>query len=139
MKSEPVKTQPESLFGVGGPPHKITQILSDECVRCSVASLFGMRREEVPHFFHQGDGSWCDPMDRWLESQGLKMTIWNHTTEPPCEWYLAYGDAATIPGMGHMVVMRNGQIWHDPSGCGISKWNAWVQILPLSEPTPPQA
>ena len=39
------------MFGIGGPPRMVYQEEPDECVRCSVASLFGMRKSEVPHFF----------------------------------------------------------------------------------------
>jgi len=114
-------------------PHKVQQVLSDECVRCSVASLFGMQREEVPHFFQHGGGSWSGPLDEWLRERGLKMEVWHHTlTVPPeNEYYLGYGDAASIVGVGHMVVMRNGEIWHDPSGCGISRFEAWITICEL--------
>jgi hypothetical protein len=115
-------------------PHKVQQVLNDECVRCSVASLFGMQREDVPHFFQDGNGSWSGPLDEWLKTRGMKMEVWSAALTLPdeYEYYLAYGDAASIPGVGHMVVMRKGTIWHDPSGCGISRFEAWIVILPLN-------
>ena len=93
-----------------------------------------MQREDVPHFFQEGNGSWAGPLDDWLKNRGMKMEVWSATLTLPeeHEYYLAYGDAASISGVGHMVVMRKGLIWHDPSGCGISRFEAWIAILPLN-------
>jgi hypothetical protein len=113
-------------------PHKVRQILHDECVRCSVASLFSLPREDVPHFFRE-EGGWSTSLRRWCDARGLRYEVWHHTLRPineetgePLEWYLGYGDSGGDPKLGHCVVVRNGEIWHDPSGCGVSKWNAWV-------------
>lgn len=118
-------------------PHRVQQVLSDECVRCSVASLFGLPREEVPHFFQEGRGSWASPLSNWLREKGLKMEVWHPSLTLPdrYEYYLAYGDATAMPGVGHMVVMRNGEVWHDPSGCGISRFESYITFTPLMSDT----
>ena len=126
-------------------PTRVAQQLSDECVRCSVASLFGLPREEVPHFFQEGKGSWYHPFSSWLEKRGMRADIWHHTLTPhdddgPADWYLGYGDSGGNGSVGHMVVLHRGQVWHDPSGCGVTRWNAWVTVTEQpNKPTEPRA
>jgi hypothetical protein len=118
---------PVSLFGIGGHPRMVYQQEPDECVRCSVASLLGMRKSDVPNFFRSPDG-WAESLSRWLKKQGLKYEAYNGTLPCPAEWCLAYG--SSTPTTGHMVVMRDGAIWHDPLGCGIERVEAWLVIIP---------
>ncbi len=107
-------------------PVRVRQVLPDECVRCSVASLFGLEREQVPHFHRENGGRWFVGLEKWLAEKGMNYEIWDASLDPRCEWHLGYGDSA--PGCGHMVVMRNREIWHDPLGCGIIRFESWVTL-----------
>lgn len=107
-------------------PNPVQQMLPDECVRCSIASLFGLSRENVPHFYADNQGRWHIGLEKWLADRGLKYELWHATLTPPDEWYLGYGDSG--PSTAHMVVMHKNQIWHDPLGCGITKFEAWLTI-----------
>lgn len=132
MNSDQISDVPgvasHALFGIGGPPRMVYQEEPDECVRCSVASLFGMCKSELPNFFRSPSG-WAERLQWWLKNRGLKYEV--HCGKLPCpaEWCLAYGSSA--PTTGHMVVMRNGAVWHDPLGCGIARVEAWLVIIPL--------
>lgn len=116
------RSSPSDLFT----PVRVQQVLPDECVRCSLATLFGLQREDVPHFHRENEGRWFAGLEPWLAERGLKYELWAASLTPPCEWYLGYGESA--PGVGHMVVMRNGEIWHDPLGCGILRFESWVTL-----------
>jgi hypothetical protein len=104
-------------------PKPVRQVLPNECVRCSVATLFGFAREEVPNFMDAGE--WYGPLKRWLDERGYEMTILDHTLEVHEEYYLGQGVKGDA---GHCVVMRNGKIFHDPSGIGIDKFESWIVI-----------
>ena len=69
-------------------PVRVRQVLPDECVRCSVASLFGLSREEVPHFFAENAGRWHVGLEEWLAQRGMKYELWHASLIPPDEWYL---------------------------------------------------
>lgn len=104
-------------------PHKVIQLLPNECVRCSVASLLCLNREAVPNFMD--NGSWHLPLIAWLRERGLEVDVIDASLPVATEFYLGQGDRN---GTGHCVVMRNGQIWHDPSGFGIDKFETWLVI-----------
>lgn len=107
-------------------PVRVRQVLPDECVRCSVASLFGLSREEVPHFFAENAGRWHVGLEAWLAQRGMKYELWHASMTPPDEWYLGYGDSG--PATAHMVVMHKGELWHDPLGCGVLRFESWLTI-----------
>ena len=104
-------------------PHKVAQLTGDECVRCSVASLLGLSRDEVPNFM--ATGTWYKPLQEWLSYRGLEMDVYDHTLEINAEYYLGQGHKN---GVGHCVVMRDGEVWHDPSGLGMDQFETWLVI-----------
>ena len=93
-----------------------------------MASLFGMRKSDVPNFFRSPSG-WAERLQWWLKKRGLKYEVYGGKLPYPAEWCLAYG--SSTPTTGHMVVMHNGVVWHDPLGCGIDRVEAWLVIIPL--------
>jgi hypothetical protein len=110
-------------------PHRVAQVLGDECVRCSVASLFGLGREETPHFYQVGP-DWFSALRDWAEPRGWRPEIYHASLTPPVEWYLGFGDSAGNRALGHCVLMRLGEVWHDPSGVGVSKFEGWIAFFP---------
>lgn len=108
-------------------PHRVFQQSSNECVRCSVASLLGLNREDVPNFMEQPK-NWFLALDEWLRDRKLSVEVFDKTLSPDSEFYLGVGDSEGETA--HCVVMRNGQPWHNPSGFQITNWIQWLVIKP---------
>jgi hypothetical protein len=104
-------------------PHQVQQVLPNECVRCSVASLLGLPREEVPNFMDTPP--WLPALEKWLDYRGLLIEVHDRSLDVNVEYYLGQG---VKNGVGHCVVMRDGKVWHDPSGIGIDHFEAWLII-----------
>lgn len=88
-----------------------------DCVRASVATLLGITRDEVPHFVGEHRRAWRPALEKWLLSKGLALISLPKSERPLCE-YIACGPTTVegLPGNHrHMVVMRGGEILHDPS------------------------
>ena len=108
--------------------NKVNQITDDECVKCSVATLLWKRYDEVPNFMKlakSNNSSWLIELQNWLGKEH-SLEVLDHTLKPDVDFYLGIGESNN--GQGHCVVMYKGEIWHDPSGIGIKKFDSWITI-----------
>lgn len=83
------------------------------CTEAAVASLLGIPLSDVPDFRENGAESWefWDAFEAFFESRGFRITL--NPSSAPCDgYYLASGPSAR--GCPHMVVMRDGELAHDP-------------------------
>ena len=94
-----------------------------DCYRAAIASILELPREDVPHFLHDDpvDDVLTKRIDDWSKGQGLvRMTFWL-VTDPrelmsannPDVHYILGGE--TADGIGHVVVMLNDEMVHDPN------------------------
>ena len=118
-------------------PHTPPESYGD-CYRACVASITEILIDEVPHIWEGYDGTdnemeigrRNDLMQEWLLSQGfMKISIWVDGEEPlddlidhfseanPGLYWIMSGNSDD--GVGHTVVVMNGEIVHDPGNCGI--------------------
>lgn len=86
------------------------------CGEASVATLFGLKLEDVPTFYDpEGDPSPSYRYWRNFENFCMSQGFWVIRREAEIcieATYLASGPSAR--GCAHMVVMRNGKLFHDP-------------------------
>jgi hypothetical protein len=115
------------LYTPGGPK-------KGNCTEASVASILGLTLDQVPDFRANGDDalSFWDAFETFINSYGfhVMMLPGDHV---PDVLYLASG--LSPRGVHHMVLMRSGQIVHDPhpSKAGIGKVEQ-VRILVPFDP-----
>lgn len=141
-----MSTEPEArgvgLHPVGGPSRFVTQtkfgvgvdVPADEqgdCTECSVATLLAIPRAEVP-CFHGADGpvGFWDRLDEFFAARGMYLHRFDGTWTFPC-LYLAGG--RTARETNHMVVMRDGELFHDPhpSGSGLTEMRHAFIAVPV--------
>jgi len=103
------------------------------CVQAAIASLLGLRLDEVPHFNLVYGPSPCDiedGIDKFLAERGYALVRlpYNHVPEV-C--YLAYGRSSR--GCFHVVIMNAGKLIHDPhfSREGVLKVDEIKVLVPL--------
>lgn len=90
-----------------------------DCVRCSIASVLGIPRDEVPHFVRGEAGehnhAWRFDLEDWLDDRDLAMVQIDPRLRPPC-LYLVVGPTirSKAEQETHMVVMYAGELEHDP-------------------------
>jgi len=91
------------------------------CVQAAIASILGLRLEEVPNFIklHPGDSTesvceFWDAVEDFLEDRGwwFKPIPMGEKEGRPDVPYLATGK--TVRGFNHMVVMKGHDMIHDP-------------------------
>lgn len=123
----PSRFHTQTKFGVGTdvPPHE-----QGDCTECSVATLLGIPRADVP-CFHGEDGAagFWDRLDEFFAARGMYLHRFDGAWVFPC-LYLAGG--RTARGTNHMVVMRDGELFHDPhpEGSGLTEMrHAFVAAL----------
>jgi len=99
------------------------------CMQAAVASLFGLPLSEVPHFAADGDRAHLGLMN-FAQSYGFDLTCEPHAKSRE-GLYLACGP--TERGTSHMVVYRDGNLWHDPhpSRAGLTSVDFVYIIEPL--------
>lgn len=83
------------------------------CGEAAVASILGLTLEEVPRFSREGPDSFAywESFEQFLNSLGWEVLLMSGNYQADC-MYLASGPS--LRGCSHMVVMRNGELWHDP-------------------------
>ncbi|MCM8735994.1 hypothetical protein M5E06_17820 [Azospirillum sp. A1-3] len=102
------------------------------CMQAAVASLLGLPLADVPDFLEARDrGSHEElALGYWLEGLGFDMIRLpgNHC---PDAYYLASGPASR--GVHHMVVMKAGELAHDPhpSRAGLLKADHVYVLVPM--------
>ncbi|EHK57645.1 hypothetical protein [Allomesorhizobium alhagi] len=81
------------------------------CTEAAVASLLGIRLEDVPDFRANGLDQFWPSFHRFFRDRGFEA-IMMHGTFAPDILYLASGISPR--GVHHMVLMRCGLLVHDP-------------------------
>jgi len=125
---EPSRFHTQTKFGVGPdvPPHE-----QGDCTECAVATLLGIPRADVP-CLHGEDGAagFWDRLDEFFAARGLYLHRFDGTWTFPC-LYLAGG--RTARGTNHMVVMRDGELFHDPhpDGTGLAEMRHAFVAAPM--------
>lgn len=118
----------QTKFGVGADVPSEEQ---EDCTECAVATYLGIPRSEVPNF-HGDDGSvgYWDRIDKFFASRGLYIHMFNVIYTFPC-LYLAMG--STARDTNHFVVMKDGELFHDPhpSGAGLTKISYVLLAVPM--------
>jgi hypothetical protein len=88
-----------------------------DCMRASLATLLGISRDEVPHFYHLDREKCVRLMRNWLSSRGFCLVDIDPRMRPDCE-FLALGPAnrpGALKPRAHMVVMKGKEVLHDPN------------------------
>lgn len=82
------------------------------CVQAAVASILGLPLEEVPNFIEkEGSVEFWRTFKSFLRDRGWEPIMLPGNYVPMCD-YLASGKSER--GCGHMVIMNDGQLVHDP-------------------------
>lgn len=91
----------------------VVQRSETDCLRAAVASVLDLSYDDVPDFFAAGRG-WFGELQNWLLKRGLFLaSSWDCL--PDGAIGLGLIDLPEIPGEWHTVVMRGGEIIHDPA------------------------
>jgi hypothetical protein len=83
---------------------------SKNCMQCSVAYLLGLPTSDVPDFEQAGPNAW-EQFYSFISDHGFTAEMFPPTVDIDGD-YLASG--YTTRGTSHMVVMRGGELLHDP-------------------------
>jgi hypothetical protein len=88
-----------------------------DCMRASLATLLGIKREDVPHFYHLDRERCVFLMRNWLSARGFCLVEIDPRMRPDCE-FLALGPVnrpGALKPRAHMVVMKGKELLHDPN------------------------
>lgn len=99
------------------------------CAQAAIASLLGLRLEQVPEFpLHDATVFWED-IEVFLNSKGLTLFYMPQNMRPDF-YYLASGKSPR--GRNHMVVAQGSKIVHDPhpDGDGLLSFDRVYMIVP---------
>ncbi len=104
--------------------HKVYMKHNNDCMTACLATLLKLKHEEVPRFFDDNDellGDWSKMVSDFLESKGYQMiTITNAKETLPhikglcLVWGKSYTQHYADAGHNHIVVYKDGQLYHDP-------------------------
>ena len=83
---------------------------SKNCMQCAAAYMLGLPLAEVPDFVQAGSEAW-EAFYEFFAARGFTAEMFPPNVEIEGD-YLASGDTAR--GTSHMVVMRGGNLLHDP-------------------------
>jgi hypothetical protein len=83
---------------------------SKNCMQCAAAYMLGLPLADVPDFERSGSEAW-DAFYAFFADRGFTAEMFPPNVEIDGD-YLASGDTAR--GTSHMVVMRGGDLLHDP-------------------------
>jgi len=112
---------------------------SGNCVPACIATAFGMKLEEIPHFLKAYGDGWKNPCDAWM-SKGLGYVMLFLPAEGS-EDILSYMEDIPYFIVGevgkseyHMCLGQSGNLIHDPNpaGSGIRKIKDYVFLLQTS-------
>ncbi|KKL89465.1 hypothetical protein LCGC14_1914430 [marine sediment metagenome] len=110
-----MKSVYQTRFGGSDAP----EIEQGNCMAACLASLFEVGFEDVPDFAGEIVGSgWYFTLQDWLRARNLYMLLLTApASEAPRGWCMAGVDSETLPNPddGHMVVLFNGEVIHDPN------------------------
>lgn len=114
------------------------------CFAACIASLLELSLDEVPAISSADDDYW-QQWQTWLAPRGLMMISWPCqveagptmvpegyallATQPPD---VDRGNAPEAVGVGHSVVVFNGEVVHDPHPFkDLGKWVEWTAFMAL--------
>ena len=90
-----------------------------DCMAACLASIFELRLGEVPDFTGSiVSGGWFFHLQKWLKARNLSILM---LPAKPVDIPAGYAMAAVLshtlanPEDGHMVVVNNGKLAHDPN------------------------
>lgn len=83
---------------------------SKNCMQCAVAYMLGLPPDDVPDFEKAGSDAW-ESFEAFFAERGFTTEMLPPNLELLGD-YLASGETAR--GTSHMVVMRGGNLLHDP-------------------------
>lgn len=125
----------QTLFGVGP---ELPADQQGNCTEAAVATYLGLTLADVPRF-HGDDGAvgFWDRLEEFFAARGMYLHRFDGAWSFPC-LYLASGQTAR--GTNHMVVMRDGELFHDPNpaGSGLTKMRHAFLAVPF-DPGQPSA
>jgi len=110
-------------------PTQPPEICTGNCTEAALASLFGIRLEDVPSMQGLVASDYWDALEAFVRSRGYALSM-QPPSHRPAGLYLADGPSAR--GCGHFVVMRDGKMVHDPhpSGAGLLEVeNVWSLMV----------
>ena len=90
------------------------------CMAACLASIFELKLSEIPDFAASGikSGGWFLHLQRWLTDRNLSLLMLPaKPIDVPAGYAMAAVDSETLPNPkdGHMVVVNNGILAHDPN------------------------
>jgi hypothetical protein len=105
---------------------------SKNCMQCAAAYMLGLPVAAVPDFEKAGADAW-ESFEAFFAGRGFTAEMFPPTVEIVGD-YLASGDTAR--GTSHMVVMRAGELLHDPhpSNAGLKSVQAVWLIARMAGP-----
>lgn len=116
-----------------------------DCQRAVIASWMELDLEEVPHFFDQGRplAEAMTMLYEFLANYGCGyitipftgklsdvLAVMKHHN--PGMHYILVGESGKCPGVGHVVLCKDDEIIHDPSGSGVVgpiDGYVWVELI----------
>lgn len=107
---------------------------SKNCMQCAAAYMLGVPLADVPDFEKAGADAW-ESFEAFFSERGFTAELFPPSAEIVGD-YLASGD--TERGTSHMVVMRGGELLHDPhpSNAGLTSIQAVWLIVRRAGPQP---
>lgn len=111
-------------------PNQPPELCTGNCTEAALASLFGIQLDDVPSMQGMISNDYWDALEAFVGSQGYSLSMQTGNYRPK-GLYLA--DGPSVRGCGHFVVMRDGEMVHDPhpSRAGLLRVDrVWV-LLPL--------
>ena len=107
------------------------------CLQAAVASALELDLDQVPHFVHDhhhhGRNWWVAVLD-FLDRHGMRLVDADPEHPPAGELCLAVGTSPRGPGIRHAVLLRDGELAHDPhpSGDGLVDVQSAWSLLPTA-------
>lgn len=92
-------------------PNQAPEVCTGNCTEAALASLFGMRLDEVPSMQGLAGSEYWEALEAFVRSRGFALSM-HPPSHYPAGLYLA--DGPSERGCGHFVVMRDGEMVHDP-------------------------
>lgn len=92
-------------------PSQPPEVCTGNCTEAALASLFGIGLDDVPSMQGLAGSDYWDALEAFVRSRGYSLWM-RPPSHYPAGLYLA--DGPSERGCGHFVVMRDGEMVHDP-------------------------
>lgn len=115
-------------------PNQPPDVCTGNCTEAALASLFGLKLEDVPSMQGLVASEYWDALKAFVRSRGYVLNM-QDPSHRPAGLYLA--DGPSDRGCGHFVVMRDGEMVHDPhpSRAGLRKVERVWSLMVLDPST----